>query len=76
MTLPMQLVQKAWLPGDKGGRGINWEIGNDICTLLYIKQIIGTCCIAQGTLLNTLLWPIWEKNLKKKGESGYMYMYN
>ena len=22
----------------------------------------------QGTLLNTLLWPIWEKNLKKSGE--------
>ena len=38
-----------------GGReGINWEIGTDIYTLLHIKQIIRTCCIAQGTLLNTL----------------------
>ena len=28
---------------------INWEIGIDICTLLYIKEIIKTYCIAQGT---------------------------
>ena len=27
-----------WLPGGKGG-GINWDIGIDIYTLLYIKQI-------------------------------------
>ena len=25
-----------WLPGVRGG-GINWEIGTDICTLLYIE---------------------------------------
>ena len=33
-------IQKTnlWLPGSKGGR-INWEIGIDIYTLLYIKQI-------------------------------------
>lgn len=29
--------------------------------------------IARGTLLNTLLWPIWEKNLTK---SRYRYVYN
>ena len=28
-----------WLPGAGGGKGINWEIGIDIYTLLYIKQI-------------------------------------
>ena len=28
-----------WLPGDKGGGGINWEIVTDIYTLLHIKQI-------------------------------------
>ena len=28
-----------WLPGDKGGGGINWEIGIDVYTLLHIKQI-------------------------------------
>ena len=27
-----------WLPGGKRG-GINWEIGTEICTLLYMKQI-------------------------------------
>ena len=26
-----------WLPGDKERVGINWEIGIDIYTLLYIK---------------------------------------
>ena len=26
-----------WLPGGKGG-GINWEVGIDLYTLLYIKQ--------------------------------------
>ena len=47
--------------------GINWEIGTDIYTLLYIKQkvLIKTCFIAQGTLLNGLYWPIRENNLKK-----------
>ena len=28
-----------WLPGGKGEGGINWKIGTDIYTLLYIKQI-------------------------------------
>ena len=28
-----------WLPGDWEREGINWEIGIDIYTLLYIKQI-------------------------------------
>ena len=28
-------------------------------------------CIAQGTLLNTQEWPIWEKNLKKE----WIYVY-
>ena len=29
--------------------------------------------MAQGNLLNTLKWLIWENNLKK---SGYMYLYD
>ena len=28
-----------WLPGVKGGRGINWEVGIYIYILLYTKQI-------------------------------------
>ena len=44
------------LPGGKWGRrGIKWDIGIDIYTLLYIKQTSNkTCCITQETLLNTL----------------------
>ena len=42
------MVTRGW------GVGINWEIKIDIYTLLYIKQIMRTLCIAQGTLLNTL----------------------
>ena len=30
-------------------------------------------CVAQGTLLSTLQWLVWKKNLKN---SGYMYTYN
>ena len=36
-----------------GVEGINWEIGNDIYILLYLKQII-TYGIAQETLFSTL----------------------
>ena len=34
-------IQKTylWLPGYKEWGGINWEIGIDIYTLLYIKQV-------------------------------------
>ena len=38
--------------GYRGGGGINWEIGINLYTLLYIIKIIRTCCIAQETLLN------------------------
>ena len=31
--------RKSYGYGGKQGGGINWEIGNDICTLLYIKYI-------------------------------------
>ena len=61
--------------GDQGGRGggMNWEIGIDIYTLLYLKWITNrTYCIAQGTLLNVMWQPGWEGSL---GENGYMYMY-
>ena len=34
---------------------IKWEIGTDIYTLLYIRQITDKIyCIAQGTLLSTV----------------------
>ena len=46
----------------------------DIYTLLYInRELVRTYFIAQWTLLSSLEWPIWEKNLKK---SRYTYIYN
>ena len=38
-----------------GGGGITWEVGINIYTLIYIKEIpTKTYSIAQGILLNTL----------------------
>ena len=54
--------------------GTNWEIGIDIYTLLYIKQIISKnllCSTGNSTQYSVMA--IWEKNLKK---SGYADMYN
>ena len=38
---------------------MNWEIGIGVCTLPYIKQTVGTCCIAQGAQLTALWWCSW-----------------
>ena len=35
-----KLSKQTWLPKGKGGGGINQEVGINIYTLLYIKQII------------------------------------
>ena len=41
--------------GGTGRGGINWEVGTDIYTLLYINTpLIRTYCIAEGPLFNTL----------------------
>ena len=57
------------------GCGVNWEIGIDIYTLLYIKKITNKNLRHNtGTLLNALWGSKWEGNLKKEG--GYMYTYN
>ena len=50
------------------------EVRKQICGYQRGKEIITrTYSMAQGTLLNILLPPIWENNLKK---NGCMYMYN
>ena len=42
-----------WLPKVVGG--INWEPGINIHILsIYKRKLTRTCCIAQGTLVNTL----------------------
>ena len=44
MLIEKVISRKLWLyfkksdKGERGGGGINWEIGTDINTLLYIKQ--------------------------------------
>ena len=64
---------------DTKGRvnGMNWETGIDIYTNMYKidknRELMKTCCIAQGTLLNALWWPKCEGNPKKR---GYMYTYS
>ena len=51
-----------WLPGGKGGGGINWEIGIDIYTLLYVKQttnkdlLYSTGNSAQYSVMTLLSW--------------------
>ena len=57
--------------------GINWEIGIDIYTLLYTKQITNKdllYSLGYSTQYSVMVymgkeWSIWEK-------SGYTYMYN
>ena len=59
--------------GEGWGGGIVREFGMDMDTLLYLKWITNTVLfIAQGTLLNVMWQPEWEKGL---GENRYMYMY-
>ena len=47
---------REWRCSDKGGRvgGKNWEIGIDVYKLLCVKQLAGTCCIAQRAQLSAL----------------------
>ena len=33
---------------------MNWETGTDIKTPLCVKQLVGSCCIAQGAQLGAL----------------------
>ena len=53
------------------GEGIVEDSGKTMCTLLYLQWITNkTCCIARGTLLNSMCQPGWEV-----GENGSMYIY-
>ena len=57
------------------GVGINWEIGINVYTLVYIKQITNKDLLYStgNSTQYCIMRPIWENNLKK---NGYMYMYN
>ena len=53
---------------------INWEIGIDIYTLLYVKQITNKDLLySTGNSTRYSIMAYMEKNLK---QSGYMYMQN
>ena len=53
--------------------GINWEIGIDIYTLLYIKQITNKDLLHStgNSTQNSVL-----TYMGKESKSGYMYMHN
>ena len=61
--------KQAWLSGDKGRGGINWEIGIDIYTLLYIKQITNKyllCSTGDSTQYSVMAYMVKES--KKRVE--------
>ena len=54
---PTDLDKKLMVIRGERGRGIHWDIGIDVYTLLDIEKVnllSRYYCIAQGTLLNTL----------------------
>ena len=45
----------------EGGSGMKWDSSTDMYTLPCIKQLVGSCCIAQGAQPNALWWRSgWE----------------
>ena len=62
-----------WLPGGAGG-GINWKIGIDIYTLLYIKYITNKNLL--NSTGNSSQYTVMIHMGKESKKSGYMYMYN
>jgi len=69
---PWQKINLWLLAGIR--EGINWEIGIDTCTLLYIKLITNKDLLySTGNSTQYSIMTYTEKNLKK---SGYLYIYN
>ena len=58
--------------GEGRRKEIVTEFGIHLYTLLYLKDITKTYCVAQGTLLNVIWKPGQEGSLEEK---GYMYLY-
>lgn len=56
--------------------GINWEVGINKSTIIHIKQVINKDPLySKGVLLNTLLQPIWVRNLYVEIKK-ILYTYN
>ena len=66
-----------WLLGRKGRGAIIWEIGIDIYTLQYVKQIINDDLVYSwgGTVLSMLQWVYMGKIFFKTGEIIYLCIY-
>ena len=59
-----------------GHKGKNKRVGRIkgvTLTLLCVKQLVGSCCIAQGTQLGALWWPRemgWEDGRREAQQGG------
>ena len=58
----------------RGTGGINWDIGTDIHTLLYIEQITSKN-LPYGTG-NSTQYPVMTSMEKESKKSGYICVYN
>ena len=61
-----------WVLRGEGENGKNWEIGINIYTLLYIKQLTNN--LLYSTVSSIFCTGLYEKRIQKKNR--YMYMYN
>ena len=59
---------------ERGRKGINWETGADIHTLLYIEQITSKN-LPYGTG-NSTQYPVMTSMEKESKKSGYICVYN
>ena len=53
IEVQMQSMEDLWTQKGKE-RDTNGQSSTDICTPPYVKQLAGSCCIAQGTQLTAL----------------------
>ena len=72
IELQMKKINLLFLGGK--GVGINWKIGIDIYTLLYIKLITNKDLLYSTG--NSTQYSVMAYMGKQSKKNGYMYMYN
>ena len=71
VTVSLSSKGKGW------GQGLNQELGINIYTLLYIKQVTNKDLLySTGNSTQYSVMAYMGKESKRKNTSGYMYMYN